>query len=285
MIFPKYIQPGDTIGVTALSRPIENEIDQKRFNHGKEMLKKAGYETVFTDNVFNTPDRFGRSAPAKVKAEQFNGLVADKNISAIFSASGGDFLAEMLPFVDLEAFKENPKWVQGYSDNTSMLYYLTTKADVATAYGANFGDFGMDPWECSVEKGLSVLDGSLKLQESFEYYQDGFMGERVTGFEGYADNGRVEWKTLDGKAAKMNGRLIGGCMDVLLNIAGTPFDGTNEFIEKYKDDGIIWFLESFDLGFEQMMEGLWKMKAMGWFEHVSGFVFGRPHFYRTEGFD
>ena len=52
-------------------------------------------------------------------------------------------------------------------------------------------------------------------------------------------------------------------MDVLLNIAGTPYDGTLDFIEKYKNDGIIWYLESFDLHFEQMMEGLWKMREMG----------------------
>ena len=58
-----------------------------------------------------------------------------------------------------------------------------------------------------------------------------------------------------------------------------------EFIEKYKEDGIIWYLESFDLHFEQMMEGLWKMKEMGWFKHATGFVFGRPLFYPTESWD
>ena len=59
---------------------------------------------------------------------------------------------------------------------------------------------------------------------------------------------------------------------MLLNLAGTPYDGTGDFLDKYKEDGILWYLESFDLGCEQMMEGLWKMRQMGWFDHVTGFV-------------
>ena len=82
----------------------------------------------------------------------------------------------------------------------------------------------------------------------------------------------------------MEGRLLGGCLDVLSNIAGTKFDGALDFAEKYKKDGIIWFLESFDLGFEQMMETLWKLKTLGWFENAKGFVFGRPLFYKAEDF-
>jgi len=290
MIFPDYIKKGDTIGVTAPSHPIDSEVDQKRFQNGKLQLENRGYKVIFTENVFNEADRYGRSAPAEQKASEFNSLIRDKNVKAVYSAAGGDFLAEMLPYTDLELFRNNPKWVQGYSDNTSLLYYLTTKADVATAYGANFSDFGMEPWDESVVRGIGILEGRCTVQNSFKTYQDGF-AERVTGFEGYSRDADVEWRCIcsgDKNApqnAQFQGRLLGGCMDVLLNLAGTPYDGTGDFINKYKDDGIIWYLESFDLHFEQMMEGLWKMKEMGWFEHVSGFLFGRPLFYPEQGFD
>lgn len=287
MIFPKFIGTGDTIAVTALSRGMEEEKEKLRFGSGAKQLKERGYNVIFTDDVFAGNDRFGRSAPAHEKAAQFNALIKDSSVKAVYSASGGDFLAEMLPFVDIEAFKANPKWVQGYSDNTSILYYLATKGDVATAYGANFGDFGMQPWDRSVESGLAVLEGKCRIQKSFESYQNGF-GIRGTGLEGYSADAPVEWKNIvgekDGKIC-MEGRLIGGCLDVLMNIAGTPYDGTPDFIKRYRNDGILWFLESFDLQFEQMMESLWKMKEMGWFEGASGIVFGRPLFYRTESFD
>ena len=45
----------------------------------------------------------------------------------------------------------------------------------------------------------------------------------------------------------VTGRLIGGCIDVLKDIIGTKYDGTLDFIEKYKDDGIIWYFDNFAL--------------------------------------
>lgn len=286
MIKPEYLKPGDTIAVTALSHSIDREPDQLRFHNGAKKLQEQGYNVVFTDNVFVQADEFGRSAPAEEKARQLHEVVSDSTVKAVYSAAGGDFLAEILPFVDLDLFRKNPKWVQGYSDNTSVLHYLTTKGGIQTAYGANFSDFGMEPWDLSVTRGLQVLEGSCRVQDSFETYQDGF-GTRETGLEGYAPDGAVVWNCItepEGRA-KFKGRLTGGCMDVLLNIAGTPYDGAVQFCEKYKEDGIIWYLESFDLHFEQMMEGLWKLREMGWFRHASGIVFGRPLFYPTENWE
>ncbi|MBQ9030858.1 MAG: LD-carboxypeptidase [Parasporobacterium sp.] len=293
MIIPEYLKPGCRIGVTAPSHPIDREPDRERFEHGAQKLKERGYEVVFTPNVFAEADRFGRSASPKRKAEELHSLIGEEQIRGIYSAAGGDFLAEMLPYVDLELAKRHPKWIQGYSDNTSLLYYLTTKGDIATAYGANFGDFGMEPWDLSVLRGLQVLEGTCKVQNSFARYQDGF-ADRESAFDGYREDARVFWKCILGrkKAAtgtdgevRVRGRLLGGCMDVLLNLAGTRFDGTLEFIEKYREDRILWYLESFALNMEQMMEGLWKMKVLGWFEHASGIIFGRPLFYQTQDWD
>ena len=321
MIYPEYIHPGCRIGVTAMSHPADRDLDRIRFENGVKQLKEKGYEVVFTDNVFAEPDRYGRSSSGQERAKQLQSLIEDDTVKAVYSAGGGDFLAEMLPYIDIEIFRKHPKWIQGFSDNTSILYYLTTKGDIATAYGANFGDFGMENWDVSVTRGLQVLEGTCRVQDSFETYQDGF-GERETGLEGYSEDREVIWKSLDIDIDKtgggwirenesegdedeirridvfsskktgstdagtiIHGRLLGGCMDVLLNLAGTPYDGTLEFLERYKEDGILWYLESFDLHFEQMMEGLWKMKEMGWFRYTNGIIFGRPLFYPETGWD
>ena len=282
MIIPEYLKEGDWIGVTAMSHPVDDPVEKYRFNHAANKLARHGFGAIFTNNVFSEPDAFGRSGSGEEKAFEFQALVREEKVKVIFAAGGGDFLAEMLPYVNLKQFKAHPKWVQGYSDNTSLLYYLTTKGDVATAYGCNFSDFGMEPWDEGVMRGLDILKGFARVQSSFFSYQDGF-AERKTGLEGYSADEKVEWKVAAGSApVSMTGRLLGGCLDVLLNIAGTRFDGTQDFLQRYKDDGVIWFLESFDLGFEQMMEGLWKLKEMGWFEGASGFIFGRPLFYRAE---
>ena len=79
-----------------------------------------------------------------------------------------------------------------------------------------------------------------------------------------------------------SGRLLGGCMDCLVNLLGTCYDHTTEFIEKYKEDGVIWFLESCDLNVFGIRRAMWQMEHAGWFQHVKGFLIGRPYCYGQE---
>ena len=65
-------------------------------------------------------------------------------------------------------------------------------------------------------------------------------------------------------------------MDCLQILIGTKFDRAADFSERYKDDGIIWFLESCDLSVMSMRRALWQMENAGWFSNVKGFLIGRP---------
>lgn len=56
------------------------------------------------------------------------------------------------------------------------------------------------------------------------------------------------------------GRLIGGCLDCLVNILGTKYDGTVDFVEKYKEDGFVWFLEACDLNVFAIRRAIWQME-------------------------
>ena len=114
MIFPKYIKKGDTIGVTATSSGIVNELKQKRIKNAIKNFENRGYNVKVTDNVY-TSDWRGCSSTGKERGEQFNELVKNKDVSCIFSAAGGDYLMEMLEYVDFESIKNNPKWFQGLS--------------------------------------------------------------------------------------------------------------------------------------------------------------------------
>ena len=68
-------------------------------------------------------------------------------------------------------------------------------------------------------------------------------------------------------------------MDCLVNLIGTGYDQVGDFLKKYEKDGFIWFLESCDLTVMAMRRAIWQMKHAGWFEHVKGFLIGRPlHF-------
>lgn len=79
--------------------------------------------------------------------------------------------------------------------------------------------------------------------------------------------------------AAFSGRLIGGCMDCLVNLTGTRYDRVADFCQQYQQDGIIWFLEACDLNVFAMRRAIWQMQQAGWFAHVKGFLIGRPALY------
>ena len=75
---------------------------------------------------------------------------------------------------------------------------------------------------------------------------------------------------------EFEGRLIGGCMDCLVTLLGTRFDRTADFAERYKEEGLIWFLEACDLNVFAIRRAMWQMEEAGWFRYVKGFLIGRP---------
>lgn len=285
MIYPDNLDQGYKIGVTATSAGFSSEVDLIRLESGIKHFNRRGYMVKLTDNV--KKNYKGRSSDGPTRAKELMKLCSDPEIRAIIAASGGDYLVEMLSYVDFDVLRLNPKWIQGYSDTTGITFTVTTNLDMATLYTNNFSSFGMEHWHSSLEDNLKVLEGHDLIQESFDYYQDGYK-ERVTGLEGFELEKKVEWKNLyptewnSTEEIHMSGRALGGCLDVLLNLVGTRFDRTKEFIDKYHKDRILWFLESFDLGSEALTRGLWQLKEAGWFEHANGFIFGRPAMYHTD---
>lgn len=280
MIYPKFLAKDSIIGITAPSDGNKKDTDINRLEHGKKRLQSMGYTVIETANV-RSSDK-GRSSDGRTRALELNELIENEKVRWIVAAKGGDFLVEMLPFVDFNKIKANPTWMQGYSDNTGLNFTITTMCDIATIYCNNFNDFGMEEWHKSIENNLAILEGKNVLQTSFDLYENGFY-DKVTGLEGYTLEKPVYWKNITTDLEiSMSGRLIGGCLDVLLNLVGTRFDNTKNFVKQYKEDGIIWYLESFSLNSEAITRGLWQLKEAGWFEYVKGFVFGRPAFFDLE---
>jgi len=285
MIYPKRLEKGYKIGVTATSDGNAAEVDLIRLDSGIGHFVDLGYPVIETENVRYSLR--GRSSDGRTRATQLMHLFKDTSVRAIIAAAGGDYLVEMLPFIDFDTIKGNPKWIQGYSDTTGITFTMTTNLDIATLYANNFGSFGMEYWHNSLVNNIRILEGQDISQDSFEKYQDGFV-EKITGMEGFTLEQEVCWKNLlpvnwnNSDEIVMKGRALGGCLDVLLNLVGTRFDKTKEFILKYKQDGILWFLESFDLSAEALTRGLWQLKEAGWFSDASGFIFGRPAMFESD---
>ncbi len=272
MIYPEFLKIGDTIGVPAPSDGAYNETSKIRFKNSIKHFEEMGYKVIVSKHLYNS--KMARSASAKERAEELNEMFENKDIDMIICAAGGEFILEILPYVDFNKLVRNPKFVQGFSDPTAIMYSITTRFDIATINSINFKSFGMEPLEIDLKNNLEIIKGNIIKQKSFELYEE--EGKtRVTGLEGYNLTNKVEWKVFESKEAHFRGRIIGGCFDSIIEIIGTKYDGAKQFIEKYKDDGIIWYLDNCEMSLESVIRNLWKFNEFGYFNYVKGIIFGR----------
>lgn len=271
MIYPSFLKEKDTIGVPA---PSSGSRDELRTNRYKQSIKyfEKNYKLELSKNIFK--HYMARSADAKTRGKELNEMFKDKSINFLICASGGEFLVECLPYVDFNLIKENPKFVAGFSDPTGILFPITTKYDIATIYGNNFSSFGMEKLSQSQYDFIDLIKGNKFEFNSYPLYEEERL-ETKTGLEPYNLTEKVEWKTLNNKDVKIEGRIIGGCIDILSELIGTKYDGMKEFNEKYKKDGIIWYFDNCELSMEELIRVLWKMNEFDYFKYCRGVVFGR----------
>lgn len=272
MIYPRFIDNGSTIGVIAPSGGAYKDTKKNKFKNAKYNLEALGYNVVLSKNIFNSVK--GRSSSAINRAKEVLEFFENKDIDLILCATGGDFLLEILPYIDFSIIKENVKWISGFSDPTGLLYTITTKLDIATIYGNNFSPFGMEKLHQSQVDFLNMVGGKIENYHSFDMYEDDGKDE-VTGLEYYNLTKKVNWKVLKGSSLNFKGRIIGGCFDLISDLIGTKYDGGVNFCKRYKEDGIIWYFDNCEKSLEDVIRILWKMNEVGYFKYAKGIIFGR----------
>jgi len=268
MIYPKFLNNNSTIGITAPSSGVGHKLDS--FDLSIKNLKKH-FNIIETESVRNNNVE---SNTPQIRGKEFNELINNKNIDMIFCASGGDFLISSLEYIDFDLLIDNPKWIEGYSDPTSILYYITTKYDIATIYGNNAGSFDQIKLHKSLEYNIDLLKGNIKRQAKYKLY------EKIRGDKEYVLTEPVIYNNING-SVDVTGRIIGGCLDVLTNIIGTKYDFTKEFIERYKNDEIIWYFDIFSLTSEDLYNKLYQLKYAGYFKYTKCIIIGRILFKNT----
>lgn len=271
MIYPKFLQKGQTIGITAPSSGILKK--KESYDYSIAQLNNHGFLCKETSNVYTSGVV---SSNGKQRADEFMELLKNPEVQVIFCATGGDFLMEMLPYLEYEEIRKYPKWIQGYSDPTGLLHSILVNCEIATLYGANAGGFDMNPWHQSLVDNIGILTGEDRIQSSFPRYQAGWKEDNQT----FDLDTVTEWKTPHGNV-DIIGRMMGGCLDCLWNLIGTSMDKTAEFVEKYGEDGFVWYFDIFSLTAEDTYRALWQMKQAGWFVHVKGIILGRVRFPNT----
>ncbi len=268
MIYPKFLQNGSTIGIAAPSAGVGDDIGQ--WEESCALLQTEGFFIKETESVRNVGDR---SADAVTRAKELGSLFSDSEVDFVMCAAGGDFLDECLPYVDLDLMRANPKWLMGASDPTGILYPYTTKCDVATIYGLNAGSYSRYPVPDYVKDNLSLIKGESLTEKSYPMYMS------IPPFasdDTFYD--RPSDMTCSRDYVSARGRCIGGCIDVLKDLIGTPFDATKDFLSRYKDDHFIWYFDNFSLGAEAFYRTLLQMRYAGWFDDTEAVIVGRTLF-------
>ncbi len=280
MRYPSPLKEGGTLGFCAPSFGCATEPYISRLKSALRYFKKRGFSLELGPNCF-AGEGVGISNTPEKCAEELAAMYCSPVNNAVLSVGGGELMCEILDHVDWDRLREAaPKWFMGFSDNTNITFLLPTLCDTAAIYGPLAPAYGCRPLHPSLSDALDLLSGKTDAVHNYESWelQGTETDDPLAGYDCTQPFSPVLYGPggVKTSSVKMDGRLIGGCMDCLINLIGTPYDRVPEFCERYKDDGIIWFMESYDLNTMDVRRALWQMKHAGWFRHVKGFLFGRP---------
>jgi muramoyltetrapeptide carboxypeptidase len=194
MLKPRALRPGDRIAIVAPASPFA----RAEFDAGVTELRRLGYDPVFDDSVFAR--RRYTAGDAALRAGAFRRAWADPEIAALIAVRGGYGSVQMLPLLDPADIRRSRKAFIGYSDNTSVLAWLTGACGVVSFHGP-------------------MLEGRLAKGEA-AYDRDSF--DRVLTRPAAA--GALTHPRLEAlRPGEADGVLLGGTLTQLLGSLGTPY--------------------------------------------------------------
>lgn len=191
---PRALRPGDRVAVVAPASPFARD----EFDAGLVELRRLGFDPVYDERIF---ERCGYVAgTAETRASIFRKAWEDPAIAALVAVRGGYGSVHLLPFLDAGTMASNPKPFVAYSDNTSILTWLTLTCGIVSFHGP-------------------MLERRLARGEA-GYDRDTFTRALCrTEAIGAITHAQIE-SLVDGEAS---GMLVGGTMTQLTASLGTPY--------------------------------------------------------------
>ncbi len=244
LLRPPPLQKGDTIGVVASSySPRAGWLAR-----GVRALERAGYG-VLVDPDLSTTRRYQRAEDER-RAANFTNMWLDPRVKAVIGGTGGYGAVRMLPYLDPELFRANPKSFVGYSDITVLHLWLTRLAGLRAFHGPTVDDLIPSARDITTASMLTAL----------------------TTPRPSARIGRDIARTV--KPGRAVGRLVGGNLALVQQTIGTPY-------EIDTTDAIL-FLEEVRDPMSFVDERLVQLRAAGLLGTVKGIVFGHLSLDRSE---
>lgn len=277
LIKPAKLSPGDKIATVSLSwGGAGDESLLWRYNLGKKRIEELfGLEVIEMPNTLKGSD-YLYNHPEK-RAEDLMAAFADSSIKAVFSCIGGNESVRILPYIDFEIIRNNPKIFIGYSDST-VTHFMCLKAGLSSFYGASI----LAELAENVEVFVYTVYWLRKILFDTSPIglisaADQWTGEHLDWTE---SNRSVQKKMvmnrgydfLQGNGVS-RGRLIGGCIEVLEMLKGTTLWPDNEYFK----DAILFFETSEDMPAPTYIEyWLRNYGSQGILQQAKAIVFGKP---------
>ena len=232
---PAPLKRGDLVGVLAPAGAIE----AAAVSTGVRVLEQAGYRVRVGESVFKRVGYLAGSDADRVM--DLENMFLDPEVKAILSARGGYGSGRLLPLLDVEVLRANPKIFVGYSDLTFLLTLLNQQADLVTFHGPMVMGLGQHP------------EGARALLEMLA-------------------GGHAGWNVAAGEVIQpgtAEGMVAGGCLSVLVATLGTPY-------EIQTRDRIL-FLEDVNEKPYRIDRMLTHLRQAGKLDGVLGVIFGEMH--------
>jgi muramoyltetrapeptide carboxypeptidase len=246
IVKPAALKKGDTIGLVC---PAYSAFIKEEVQITIESLQAMGFNVVQGKHIF---DRYGYLAGKdEDRAADINEMFANKKIDAIMAIHGGWGCARILPLLDYELVKKNPKIFIGYSDITALLLGIYSQTGLVTFHGP----VGSSTWNSF----------------SVEYFQDILIEKKAVKMTNPVRKNDTLVQTEDRiytiTSGKASGKLIGGNLTVLSHILGS----------KYVPDftGAILFIEDVQEDTYRIDRMITQLKLAGILNQIAGFVFGK----------
>lgn len=277
LIKPKMLRAGDKVATISLSWGGAGEPELNwRYEQGVERLEKVfGLEVVSMPNSLKGAEYLYDNP--KARAEDLMNAFKDPTIKGIVSNIGGSESIRLLPYIDFDVIRNNPKIFIGYSDAT-VTHLFCHKAGISSFYGpAILTDFAEN-----VEMHAYTVEAVKKTLFSNEVIGEvkpapEWTSERLEWLIENKDkqrkmNSNKGYELLQGSAV-VQGRLIGGCIEVLEFAKGTSLWPE----ESYWKDSILFFETSEDLPEPSYIEyWLRNYGSQGILQNIKGIVFAKP---------
>lgn len=278
MIKPDMLKKGDKIAIVSLSWGGlgDKELIHKYYIAKKRLEDEFGLEVIAMPNALKGSE-FVYNHP-EARAKDLMDAFEDKTIKGIFCAIGGDDTVRLLPYINYDIIKNNPKVFMGYSDTTAN-HLMMNKAGIVSFYGPSilceFGEYVKmaDYTQNAVEKILFNECENYEIKSS-EFWSDDNIAWKEENINISKKLIKEEhgYELLQGDGVVI-GEILGGCIEVFTMCVGTEIWPTKE---EWKDK--ILLIETSEDKIEPnfLTYYLRNLGAQGIFDVVKGVIVGKP---------